>query len=243
MRRRPKSFFGLAKRSFAFWFGGIWLVCGAPFLIVGVYVGIDTIRQQQQFQKEAQVTQGMVLTKRISRSKDSTSYWVGYRFNAPDGGVVKTEVKVSGEFWDRLVEREPLQVTYLPSDPQNNRIEGAGPDWMLPGIFLILGIVLVPLGGWIFFKGVSGILRELRLQTGGAMAEATVVEVGPADVSFNGVPQWRIRYRYLDHRGRTRSGESGLTAPQEAQEWKVGDKGVARFDTRAPKKSVWIGKA
>ena len=74
------------------------------------------------------------------------------------------------------------------------------------------------------------------------MAEATVLEVGPANVSFNGVPQWRIRYRFQDHRGRTRTGESAVMAPEEAQVWKVDDKGVARFDTRAPKKSIWIGR-
>lgn len=238
-----RSFFGLAKKSFAFWFGGIWLFCGAPFLIIGIYVGIDTMRQQARFRDEAQITQGMVLTKSIRSRKDNKTYWVGYRFSAPDGTVVKGEAKVSEELWDRLVEREPVQVTYLPSDPRGHRIEGEGPDWMLPLIFTVLGLVFVPLGGGIFLKGVRGILRELRLQVEGTMAEATVAEVGPANVSFNGIAQWRIRYRYQDHRGRTRTGESALMAPEEAQEWKVDDKGVARFDTRAPKKSIWIGRA
>ncbi len=238
-----RSFFGLAKKSFAFWFGGIWLFCGAPFLIIGIYVGIDTMRQQARFRDEAQVAQGMVLTKSIRSSTDSKTYWVGYRFSAPDGIVVNGEAKVSEEFWDRLVEREPVQITYLPSDPRSHRIEGEGPDWMLPLIFTVLGLVLVPLGGGIFLKGVRGILRELRLQVEGTMAEATVVEVGPANASLNGIPQWRIRYRYQDHRGRTHTGESALMAPDEAQEWKVGDTGAARFDTRASKKSIWIGRA
>lgn len=65
----PKSFFGLAKRSFAFWFGGIWFFVGAPFLIIGIYIGIDTLRVQERFEREGQFTQGMVLTKWISRSK------------------------------------------------------------------------------------------------------------------------------------------------------------------------------
>lgn len=243
MRGRERSFFGLAKRSFAFWFGGIWFFCGAPFLIIGIYVGVDTIRERGRFQKEAQVAEGMVLTKRITRSKDSTNYWVGYRFSAPDGTVVQAEAKVSGDLWDRLVEREPVQVTYLPSDTRRHRIQGDGPDWVLPGVFVILGVVLVPLGGWIFFRGLSGVLRELRLQSAGTMAEATVEEVGPADVSFDGVPQWRIRYRYRDHRGRAHRGESGRLVPEEAQEWKAGDTGVTRFDTQAPRKSVWVGRA
>lgn len=246
--RQQRSFFGLAKRSFAFWFGGIWFFVGAPFLIIGIYVGINTFRQQARFEREGQVTQGMVLTKWISRSRDSqgresTSYRVSYRFSAPDGTVVQREAQVSGELWDRLVEREPVRVTYLPSDPEINRIEDETSAWMLPLIFTGLGLVFVPIGGVIFFKGLGGILRELRLQDQGTMVEATVVEVGPAGVSLNGVRQWRIRYRYQDHRGRTRTGESGLMAPEEAQAWKAGDTGTVRFDVRAPKKSMWVGRA
>jgi hypothetical protein len=243
MRLRQRSFFGLAKRSFAFWFGGIWLFCGAPFLIIGIYVGIDTLRQHERFRNEAQVTQGMVLTKRISRDKERTNYWVGYRFSAQDGTVVKTEAEVSSDLWDRLVEREPVRVTYLPDRPQRHRIEGEGADWMLPLIFTVLGLVFVPLGGFIFFKGLSQILRELRLQSEGTMVEAVVVDVAPAEVSFNGVPQWRIHYRYQDHGGRPRTGESALMAPEKAQAWKAGDRGSARFDPRAPNKSIWVGRA
>jgi hypothetical protein len=54
MRPGQPTFFGLARRSFASWFGGIWLFWGAPFLIGGIYVGIDTMRQQQRFKDEAQ---------------------------------------------------------------------------------------------------------------------------------------------------------------------------------------------
>lgn len=244
MNSRPRSFLGLAGRSFPFWFGGIWLVCGVPFLVVGIYVALDTVRQQQRYTNEAQVTQGMVLTKWISRgNNESTSYWVSYRFRGPDGAVVKNETKVSGALWDGLVERESVRVTYLPDQPRTHRIEDQGSDWILPLVFTGLGIVFVPLGGWIFSRGLGGILRELRLQSEGTLAEATVMEVGPADVSFNGVAQWRIRYRYQDHRGRGRHGESRLLAPEEAQQWKAGDKGVARFDAHAPRKSVWVGKA
>jgi uncharacterized protein DUF3592 len=247
--QRPKSFFGLAKRSFAFWFGGIWFFVGAPFLIIGTYVGIDTFHQQARFEREGQVTQGTVLTKSITRRKDSegregTSYWVGYRFTAPDGAVVKREALVSGELWDRLVEREPVRVTFLPGDPQTNRIEGESSAWMLPIILTGLGLVFAPIGGYIFFlRGVAGILRELRLQSEGAVAEATVVEVEPTNISLNGVPQWRIRYRYRDHRGQTHTGASNVMAPEEAQEWKAGDTGTVRFDARAPKKSIWVGRA
>lgn len=167
--RERRTFFALARRSFPICFGGIWLVCGVPFLVIGIYVTIDTMRLQDRFTNEAQVVQGMVLTKRIhsgnkSGNKETTSYLVGYRFRASDGTVVRSETKVSGTLWDRLVEREPVQVTYLPDQPRTHRIEEQGPDWIVPLIFTVLGILLVPTGGWIFSRGVRGIVRELRLQ-------------------------------------------------------------------------------
>ena len=242
---RPRTLLGLAMRSFPFMFGGIWLLCGVPFLIIGVHVGIDTIRQQARFENDAQMVDGMVLTKRIARKRnnDSTSYWVRYRFPAPDGTTITSETKISGALWDRLVEREPLRVTYLPDEPRTHRIEDQGPDWVLPLVFTGLGMLLVPVGGWIFARGLRGILRERRLREVGRRAEATVTEVEPANVSFNGVAQWRIRYRFHDHRGQERHGESRLVSPEEAEQWKAGDTGVARFDVHAPGKSIWIGKA
>lgn len=237
-----KSFLSLAKKSFPFWFGGIWLFCGAPFLIIGLYLAIDTFRLQERFKREALVTEGMVLTKSITSSKDIKTYRVGYRFRAPDGTAVKNEVKVSGEFWDQVAERDPIRVMYLSSDPKINQIDGAETGWPLALIFTGVGFFFVPVGGLILSKGLSGIVRELRLESEGAIAEATVIDVGPAGVSFNGVPQWQIRYRYQDYKGQKHIGESGPLSPAEAQEWKVGDKGTAKFDARAPEKSAWVGR-
>jgi hypothetical protein len=125
--RKQQTFRSLAKRSFAFWFGGIWLSVGALILIIGVLIGVHSIRQHERFKNEAQVADGMVLNKWISRQRregrESTSYWIGYRFSAPNGAVVKREAQVSSEMWDRLVERERVRVMYLPSDPATSRIE------------------------------------------------------------------------------------------------------------------------
>jgi Protein of unknown function (DUF3592) len=238
----PKSFLSLAQKSFAFWFGGIWLFCGTPFLLIGLYQAIDTFHLQKRFKNEALVTEGMVLTKSITSHKNSRTYRVGYRFRAPDGTAVKNEVEVSGEFWDRVVERDPVTVTYLSSDPNTNRIDGAATGWTLALIFMGLGLFFVPVGGLIFFTGLSGIYHEFRLRQSGAVAEATVIGVAPAGVSFNGVPQWQIRYRYRDDKGQRHIGESGPMSAAEAEQWKAGDRATARFDSRAPHKSAWAGR-
>lgn len=240
---RRKSFFSVAKKSFPFCFGGIWLFCGLPFLIIGLYVGIDQFRLQERFKTEAVISEGMVLTKAIKSNKDSKSYWVSYRFRTADGTVVKNEAQVDARSWDTLAERGPVRVSYLPDSPDLNRIEGAESDWLLALIFTGLGLFFVPIGGLIFLQGLRTVVRELSLQREGATVNATIIDVGPADVSFNGVPQWRIRYRYDDYRGKNHIGESSLLSPEEAQRWKVGDTGQARFDRQAPQKSAWIGNA
>lgn len=238
-----QSFFRLAKKSFPFCFGGIWLFCGLPFLIIGLYAGIDAFRLQERFEKDAVIAEGMVLTKAISSNKDSKSYRVGYRFSTADGTVVKNELPVDASSWERLAERGPVRVSYVPDRPELNRIEGAESSWLFALIFTGLGLFFVPIGGLIFLKGLRTVVRELSLQSAGTAVVATIINVGPADVSFNGVPQWKIRYRYHDYRGKDHIGESSLLSPEEAQRWKVGDTGQARFDRQAPQKSAWIGKA
>ena len=237
------TFLGAASRSFALLFGGIWLLCGVPFLAVGLYTAYDTLRMQERFRGEAEVAEGMVLTKSIARKKDSRTYHVGYRFIAPDGTTIRTHAEVSASLWDRLVEREPVRVTYLRSDPTINRLEGAGANWWLPGIFTLFGLVFVPIGAVVFLKGFRSVTRQLKLHTEGTRADATVEEVAPTRTWINGVQQWRIRYRYRDHRGGTHAGASESVSPDEAETWKPGDTAVIRFDPHAPKYSTWVGRA
>lgn len=237
-----RSFFSLAKKSFAFCFGGIWLLCGVPFLIIGIYLGIDGYHLQERFKKDAAIAEGIVLTKSIRGHKDSESYWIGYRFRASDGSFVKNEVRVDGASWDRFLERGSIRVRYLPDHPRINRIDGAEANWLMALIFTGFGLFFVPIGGWIFFTGVRGVARELNLSTNGMPTQATVTSIVPAEVSIDGVPQWRIRYRYQDHRGRNYTSESSPMSPEAAKEWRTGDQGTAKFDLKAPGKSVWIGK-
>ncbi len=150
--------FGLAGQSFPLWFGAIWLVCGVPFLAIGLYTAVEAVREEQRFRRDAEVGEGLVLAKRIGRNGDSRTYRVEYRFRAPDGTMLTRETSVSPELWDRLVEREPVRVRFLPDRPERQRLDDEGPDWTGSLIFSGLGLVFVPLGGWVFFHG----LRRIR---------------------------------------------------------------------------------
>ncbi|HEV8712576.1 MAG TPA: DUF3592 domain-containing protein [Candidatus Binatia bacterium] len=243
--RKGYSFLSINAQSFWLWFGGIWLVVGAPFFSIGIYTAIQTANQQERFQQEGQVAQGMVLTKSIkSNSKNSSpQYWVTYRFTTPDGQVMKGSAQVNVEAWDRLQERGPIQVTYVPHAPQSHRVEGQDSGWVLPLIFTILGSVFTLLGGFVFLKGLSQVRRTRRLEREGMITEGTVLEIVPGNLSINDIPQWMIHYRYQDHLGRTHRGQSSLLSPEEAQAWQVGDTGTVRFDGRQPHQSAWVGKA
>jgi len=86
-------------------------------------------------------------------------------------------------------------------------------------------------------------LLRARLQREGASEDATVTGVGPTNFSVNRAPQWVIRYRYVDSRGRIHTGKSEYLSPEEAQEWKEGDVGHVRYDRQRPAQNVWFGRS
>lgn len=236
-------------RNFWFWFGGVWLFVGAPFLVIGLYVGSQHLVVSKRLDAEGRTIEGMVLTKEIRTSSSSggrrrtaPAYRVTFRFVAPNG-LITGDAEVSAETWDTLVEREPIRVTYLPDNPQHYRVEGQVGGWMLPIIFTVLGGVFTGVGGVLFFRGLGQLRTREWLLREGFPIEATVTDVRPTRLWVNGVQQWAIHYQYRDDRGRIHQGKSGALSPEETETWKEGDTGVVRFDRGRPRRSVWLGKA
>jgi hypothetical protein len=156
------SFFSIAIESFWVRFGSIFFFVGMLFLAIGIFTGIQTMTEQERFQKEGKSAQGMVLTKAIQGGKKNSneSYQITYRFSTADGKVVMGEASVSPDIWDRLEERGLVQVTYLPDKAQSNRVEGKKVDWMLSMGTGITGFVLTLLGGFVLFKALRRIGRS-----------------------------------------------------------------------------------
>ncbi|HEX2095198.1 MAG TPA: DUF3592 domain-containing protein, partial [Longimicrobiaceae bacterium] len=155
-----KRSFGPTEQTFWLWFGGIWLGVGFPFLCIGVGAGVQTWSRHDRLDRDGHTTAGMVLTKTISSSDDSgPEHSLTYRFTTPDGRTLKDEAEVDPDTWDRLTERGPVQVTYLPRNPGVHRVEGEGRDYVLALIFSALGSLLTLLGGFVFLRGWS-ILRR-----------------------------------------------------------------------------------
>jgi len=243
--------FALSGATFWLWFGGIWLVVGLPFLVLGLYFGFHEHSLSQRLRSDGVVATGMVLTKWITTNRShgsggnntsSPNYWTSFRFQTERGATVKGEAQVDEDTWGNLIERRPIKVTYLPDAPQQYRIDGQQSTWILAFIFAGLGAVFTTIGGLVFARGVTHWRVNSRLRHSGTAAEATVESVVPARITVNGVPQMVVRYRYQDSRGRSRTGRSDAMSPEEADAWKPGDRGRVRFDAQLPQRSLWLGR-
>lgn len=238
----------ISPKNFWLWFGGIWFAVGTPFLIIGLYLGWQHIHVTKRLDTEGKTVEGMVLTKArktsssgSNRRNSTPTYEVTFRFLTP-GTVVTGKADVSRDTWDSLVEREAIQVTYLPDAPRHYRVDGQTSGWWLPAIFTILGGIFGGLGGFILLRAHALLQIKRRLQREGVSTTATVSEVRTTNVRINGVPQLAVHYEYRDERGRTHAGKE-TRPPEEAARWKEGDRIQIRYDRRNPSHSMWAGTA
>lgn len=239
---------GPTPDTFWQWFGGIWLVAGALFTVIGIGIGVKEYRNDARLRTEGVVTSGMVLTKSVSTSRSGSSgsssptYHVGYRFTTADGQVVQDSREVRAETWDRLQERGPIEVRYLPGSPRTHRVGADSADFVLPLIMTGSGLVLLLLGGFVCWRAAGFRSSAREVGRTGVFAEATVDGIEPAGLTLNGQPLWVVRYRFQDQGGRAREGRSEPVSHEAAEAWRPGDTGTIRYDHRRPDRSVWVGR-
>jgi hypothetical protein len=238
-----------AVNNFWLLIGSMWFAVGSLFFCVGLFDWIQIGGLDQRFERDARTVQGTVLTKTTTSStsgfgthrRSSRSYHVSYRFGTPEGREFEDTAGVYSEAWDQLAAGGPIQVTYLADEPLTNRVEGRT-DVGSAAAAVLMGGLLAIVGGAFFFWHLRRFLRTRRLRRDGTAAEATVLQIERSAMYVNHAQQWRIRYRYRDHLGRTQEGQSGYLSPDAAAAWHADDKGTVRFDRLRPQDSVWVGK-
>lgn len=111
-------------------FGLVWVL----FSLIFVPLGIRLINQERRFDAEGITAPGIITSKRVAEKREqdretkreriSRTYYVTYRFTSDQGREIEGEISVSKERWERAVERESIQVQYLPHDAAKSRIAG-----------------------------------------------------------------------------------------------------------------------
>lgn len=228
-------------RNFWFWFGGIWLGVGLPFLLLGAFFAWYELTLESRLMRTGQHAQGIVLVK--SWDDDSGNrhrdYRVEYRFTTAAGKTVRNESNVSEAAWEALREREAIGVTYLPDSPRTHCVDGRGIQWVMPAIFCGVGVMLTLLGGFVVLKAVSTARFGRRLREHGFPVQAEVIEVTPTGYMVNRVRQWVVLYRYRDHAGIEHDGRSPTMQKEDAERWHSGDRVTVHFDPLKPGRSAW----
>jgi hypothetical protein len=102
--------------------------------------------------------------------------------------------------------------------------------------FTGVGTFAAVVGSVVFFAGVWGVARHLRIRRTGVTAEAAVLRryVSGSDRC--------LQYRYRDLQGREHTYTVSPVAAEEYARWQVGDKAHIRFDPEDPSRSVWVGR-
>lgn len=238
LRLNPKSFDAL--------FGGIFLLVGLPLFVVSLYFFYTDWR----FSRDARSTEGTVLTKEIRRSVDTRSdrpggrsetrhYEVTYRFKI-DGNTLEGRDELSQGDWERLRERGPVGVLYLPQTPSSSRLAGNRP-WLMKVMFGVLGLIFTTIGGTSVLHSIRHARLEAWLRQHGVSTQGTVTDLRERNVRINKVPLWRLQYEYRDYQGHPHVRTIDMLA-DEAEHWNVGNIGKVLYDSKRPTEAVWLGR-
>lgn len=209
-------------------------------------VGTRIIAVEKKYDSVGVQVQGEVVGKRVvtradSDNRQTTDFFVRYKFKTIDNREFEGESSVGKIFYDGATSGAPVEVQYLVDNPDENRLpESAG---TLAGwIFMIIGPILALAGVWLIVLDIKHRRLVGRLLVEGMKTEAVVSKTAPGNVKINDETQWQIHYSYKDFMGGSHSGVSSHMRPSEAAEWNEGDKGVVRYLKEAPAKHFWFGK-
>lgn len=227
------------RRTPLLWIGAIVLLPGLVFGAIGVGVAVQDVR----FASGGATTQGIVLSKDIKHATGSsgTSYSIRYRFTASNGRTYEGSSLIDVDVWDRLVERGPVTVQYLATDPSTSRLPSAG-NLVFEVVFIVIGAVALLIGGYLVVSSSRTLREDWRLLQVGIEAQATVAAVEPTSLRINRRFQWEVSYAYRDVSGKEYEGRSWTMPEGEARKVKPGDHGTIRYDPKQPAQSLWIDK-
>ena len=239
MSRDSRPVLRYLRTAVPMWVGTIFVVAGSLASIAS----LGEWRAASRFERGAVTAQAAVGgTSLEAASRDgnqSTRYLLTYRFTPSNGAELEQTEEIPLELWETIAAGDTVTVRYLADDPGTARMRSPTPAWVPPLVaaltaaFAVIGL-LIARPGW------RRVLVLVRVQRNGATANATVIDVAPAGVLINRIPQWRLKYEFRDARGERHEGESDYMKPHEAAEWQTGDSGTVLYDRERAADNVWV---
>lgn len=239
------------QRFSALWLPVLWMGLPLWLLLGGVLDAIEKQRVEQQ----GQVVQGMVLTKYHQRfGKYSikglliSSFYeerISYRFTV-QGQVLSGDSPVRGDTWRALDERGPVRVRYVPRHPTLSRVEGEPESFLVSGISIGLGAVLLVGWFWLFGSGLRDMLDKWRLSSGRVVVDGEMVKslgtvTAVTETGMENETRWVIHYSYQDHLGQRREGHVELRREAlDAIGWREGMRATVVFERDTPQESALL---
>jgi hypothetical protein len=131
-------------------------ICGLTFTPFMVYLGIISLYNENELNKNGIVTTAVVIDTRISNDSDVTTYEVKYQFEVNNDGITYSYsdstgrdnlwCRISHEQWQQLDNSKELEVKYLRNNPRINRVVNSSQE---PWIGDALVVVIIGFAPWI----------------------------------------------------------------------------------------------
>lgn len=228
--------------SYFLFFGLAWLLFSIPFIATGYFM----IQSESAYENSSKKTSGLLISKfeRDSRSNKQTtrSYYFRYKFTDDRGQEIEGEDNVGSEIFGNAVEGRSVPVQYIPgSSREKNRVIDGSSDSIAGYLFIGFGVLELFVGAAFLVPALLRLAAINALEQKGTTTEGEITTVGPGTVSFGGVRQWQLKYKFKDSKGNSYEGRSEHFPPQNGQDLKKGDKVKVRYDKDRPTVNVWLG--
>jgi hypothetical protein len=223
-------------RKVLIYVGVVWLLAGLPCLAFGVLQW----RADRHFATAGRHIVGVVFStaRHTGGGTVSRGYHVLYQFRTPEGVFVTNEATMSRSAHNALDKGGPIDVVYLPEDPNQSRARG---EYSTVWVTLPMGVVFTGIGVVCLGIVIRQTLFEARMRRRGVLTEATVTDVVRANVQVNRVWQAKVGYQFSDERGNRQEGHSPLMPEPDAAQWTAGRRVYVKYDRTRPSVSMWIG--
>ena len=126
--------------------GGLWFA----------YLAFNNWRVSQAIANSGEEVQGMVVDARTTRSRRSRSHYLEVDYTTKAGQEINAEFSTPRSFFESHPVGAPVEVGYLPDDPQTSiLVGGEKSDW----IFYIIAPIMILIG---LFGLISGIISAVK---------------------------------------------------------------------------------